>query len=103
MNLDEVSALKLVFDLNRTLVFPPPVNIPIHVYEELRPKTRVTMRRLVRYFVSREANQIQITSGLVISRVTDILLKGASVHEKLNYCNLSSRINAIIKRRGART
>ncbi|CAG8648697.1 11250_t:CDS:1 [Funneliformis mosseae] len=103
MNLDEVSALKLVFDLNRTLVFPPPVTIPIHVYEELRPKTKVTMRRLVRYFVSREANQIQITSGLVISRVTDILLKGASVHEKINYCNLSSRINAIIKRHGART
>ncbi|CAI2169998.1 8926_t:CDS:1 [Funneliformis geosporum] len=102
MNLDEVSALKLVFDLNRNLVFPPPVIIPIHIYEELRPKTKVTMRGLVRYFVSREANQIQITSGLVISRVTDILLTDANIHEKLNYCNLSSRINAIIRRRGPR-
>ncbi|GES93965.1 hypothetical protein GLOIN_2v1498826 [Rhizophagus clarus] len=87
---------------NRTLVFPPPISDSHRLYERLNsrlPRNRlVTGRGLLRYFVSKYAESISVSSYHVITLVTDQLWRNATHQEKYGYIFLALMVNEQIKR-----
>ena len=96
----QVATLLQILIVNRNFFFPPPFAPRIMYQALLNNKFNMrttTMRGLLRYFVSVEAQANQITNEQVISRATDMFMRTAGRQEKLDYKTLSDQVNFMIR------
>jgi hypothetical protein len=100
----QFAMLLQVFIINGALTLPQIIILPERMYKDLtykkKPRNKPTnMRGLVQFFVSREAQRIQITNPLVIDRVTRTLMRAAGPQEIRAYRIFTTEINLLIKSR----